>query len=219
MKLLFDCDGTILDSMHIWVDPINKVFEKYGFSLDNLSKEDKGKIEALPLDGMCQFIANEIVTDMTKTEVREYFDEIIHDGYQNSLIPKDGVLKKLEELHKKGYKMAIASSTDSVYLKVAFKRLNIEHYFSFLTTPDITNYKKSDKEYWQYAINEFGVDSSEVILYDDALYAIKAANSVGINTCGVKDFPYNEIEWNDIRENATFYLNGIWEIDSDNLLQ
>lgn len=218
MKLLFDCDGTILDSMHIWVDPINEVFEKYGFRLDTLPKEEKGKIEALPLDGMCKFIADELAKDMTKAEVRDYFDEIIYDGYKNSLMPKSGVIEKLEELHKKGYEMAIASSTDSIYLKLAFERLNIDQYFSFLTTPDITNLKKSDKEYWQYAIEKLGVDASEIILYDDALYAIKVAKDVGINTCGVKDFPYNENEWEDIKENATMYLDGIWQIDVDNLL-
>lgn len=218
MKLLFDCDGTILDSMHIWVDPINEVFEKYGFRLDTLPKEEKGKIEALPLDGMCKFIADELAKDMTKAEVRDYFDEIIYDGYKNSLMPKAEVIEKLEELHKKGYEMAIASSTDSIYLKLAFERLNIDQYFSFLTTPDITNLKKSDKEYWQYAIEKLGVDASEIILYDDALYAIKVAKDVGINTCGVKDFPYNENEWEDIKENATMYLDGIWQIDVDNLL-
>lgn len=218
MKLLFDCDGTILDSMHIWVDPINEVFEKYGFRLDTLPKEEKGKIEALPLDGMCKFIADELAKDMTKAEVRDYFDEIIYDGYKNYLMPKAGVIEKLEELHKKGYEMAIASSTDSIYLKLAFERLNIDQYFSFLTTPDITNLKKSDKEYWQYAIEKLGVDASEIILYDDALYAIKVAKDVGINTCGVKDYPYNENEWEDIRENATMYLDGIWQIDVDNLL-
>ena len=94
--------------------------------------------------------------------------------------------------------MAIASSTDSIYLKLAFERLNIDQYFSFLTTPDITNLKKSDKEYWQYAIEKLDVDASEIILYDDALYAIKVAKDVGINTCGVKDFPYNENEWHNV---------------------
>lgn len=218
MKLLFDCDGTILDSMHIWVEPINKVFEKYGFSLDTLSKEEKGKIEAMPMDDMCEFIATDLAKDMTKEEVREYFDQIIHDGYKNSLMPKDGALKKLEELYEKGYEMAIASSTDSIYLKLAFERLNIDKYFSFLLTPDLTDTKKSDEDYWQYAIDKFEVDPSQIILYDDALYAIKAANKLGINTCGVKDFPYNENEWDHIKESASLYLDGIWEIDPDNIL-
>lgn len=218
MKLLFDCDGTILDSMHIWVEPINEIFRKYDFSLESLSKEEKGKIEALPLAGMCEFIADNLATDMSADEVREYFNEIIEDGYRNSLMPKDGALAKLQELHEAGYEMAIASSTDSIYLKLAFERLNIADYFSFYTTPDLADAKKSDPEYWQYAIKNFGVDPSEIILYDDALYAIKAANKEGINTCGLKDFPYNENEWDDIKENATLTMDSIAFIDKDNLL-
>lgn len=218
MKLLFDCDGTILDSMHIWVNPINEIFSKYGFSYSKLSKEEKARLEALPMEQMYVFIAENIAKDMTSQDVREYFNEIIKDGYHNSLLPKDGALKKLEELHESGYEMAIASSTDSMYLKIAFERLNIIDYFSFFATPDLSNYKKSDSEYWQYALDKFKTDGKDVILYDDALYAIKAASNLGINTCGVKDFPYNENEWEDIRDLADFTMDSIAFIDKDNLL-
>ena len=73
MKLLFDCDGTILDSMHIWSEPINGIFEKYGFSFEGLDKEEKGKIEALPMGGMIDYIAENIATDMSRAEVSKYF--------------------------------------------------------------------------------------------------------------------------------------------------
>lgn len=218
MKLLFDCDGTILDSMHIWVEPMNQIFEKYGFSFKNLEKEEKGKIEALSLSDMIRYISENIATDMSEEEVHSYFNEIIEDGYKNHLMPKTGALEALTKLHNAGYEMAIASSTDSAYLKMAFERLNIDHYFSFYTTPDTTNSKKSDSDYWQYAIDKFNVPANQIILYDDALYAIKAANKKGIKTCGLKDFPYNENEWEDIKKSATFTLKSIADIDLDNLL-
>lgn len=217
MKLLFDCDGTILDSMHIWTEPINRIFAKYNFNMTDLTAEEKGEIEALPLQGMCEYISKNIATDMTPEEVREYFNEIIEEGYADSLMPKDGALQILEELHDRGYEMAIASSTDSMYLKLAFERLNIAQYFSFYTTPDLVERRKSDPKFWQYAIDEFGVEPSEIILYDDALYAIKAANSVGITSCGVTDFPYNENEWDEIKEHANFVLDGIGNINIDEL--
>lgn len=217
MKLLFDCDGTILDSMHFWLNPINEIFKKYGFSLDDLSHEEKGVIEALSIDGMCEYIANNLAKDMTKKEVREYFDEVIENGYANSLLPKEGALEILADLHNKGYEMAIASSTDSKYLKIAFKRLNIDHYFSFYASPDTTNSTKSDDEFWQYALDKLDANPKEVILYDDALYAIKAANKLGIITCGLKDFPHNENEWEEIKNIATMTLDGIWDIDIDSL--
>lgn len=217
MKLLFDCDGTLLDSMHIWVEPINKIFNKYGYSFEGLEKKEKGIIEALPLSGMVTYIAKNIAKDMTEEEVNNYFLEIVEDGYKNHLMPKDGVLEKLREFYDHDIEMGLASSTDSKYLKLAFKRLGIDHYFTYYNTPDLLNSKKSDAKFWQDAIDNFKIDPEEIMLFDDALYAIKAAKKSGIKTCGVRDFPYNKNEWEDIKKFSDIYLEGIWDFDLNNL--
>lgn len=217
MKLLFDCDGTLLDSMHIWVEPINKIFNKYGYSFEGLEKKEKGIIEALPLSGMITYIAKNIAKDMTEEEVNNYFLQIVEDGYKNHLMPKDGVLEKLKEFYDHDIEMGIASSTDFKYLKLAFKRLGIDHYFTYYNTPDLLNSKKSDEKFWQSAIDNFKIDPEEIMLFDDALYAIKAAKKSGIKTCGVRDFPYNKNEWEDIKKFSDIYLEGIWDFDLNNL--
>lgn len=217
MKLLFDCDGTLLDSMHIWVEPINKIFNKYGYSFEGLEKKEKGIIEALPLSGMVTYIGKNIAKDMTEEEINNYFLQIVEDGYKNHLMPKDGVLEKLKEFYDHDIEMGIASSTDFKYLKLAFKRLGIDHYFTYYNTPDLLNSKKSDAKFWQSAIDNFKIDPEEIILFDDALYAIKAAKKSGIKTCGVRDFPYNKNEWEDIKKFSDIYLEGIWDFDLNNL--
>lgn len=219
MKLLFDCDGTLLDSMHIWVEPINKIFNKYGYSFEGLEKQEKGVIEALPLSGMVTYIAKNIAEDMTEEEINNYFLQIVEDGYKNHLMPKDGVLEKLKEFYYHNIEMGIASSTDSKYLKLAFKRLEIDHYFTYYNTPDLLNSKKSDEKFWQSAIDNFKIDPEEIMLFDDALYAIKAAKKSGIKTCGVRDFPYNKNEWEDIKKFSDIYLEGIWDFDINTLLK
>lgn len=219
MKLLFDCDGTLLDSMHIWVEPINKIFNKYGYSFEGLEKKEKGVIEALPLSGMVTYIANNIAKDMSEEEVNNYFLQIVEDGYKNHLMPKDGVLEKLKEFYDHDIEMGIASSTDFKYLKLAFKRLGIDHYFTYYNTPDLLNSKKSDAKFWQSAIDNFKIDPEEIMLFDDALYAIKAAKKSGIKTCGVRDFPYNKNEWEDIKKFSDIYLEGIWDFDINTLLK
>ena len=55
--LIFDIDGTILDSMHIWIKPLEDIFKKYGYDLNKLPKEKKGHIEALPSYDMCDFLS------------------------------------------------------------------------------------------------------------------------------------------------------------------
>lgn len=212
-KLIFDVDGTILDSMHIWIEPQNRLFAKYGFSLEDLTKEEKGKIEALSVEAMCQYIVDEIAKDMTIDEVMAYFDDIIYTGYKDELIAKPGNLEILKKLKDAGFSMSVASSTPYKYLEMALKRLGIYDYFDFFATPELLDMKKSDPDYWQYSIKKHGVKAEDCVLFDDALYAIKAANKEGIMTVGLEDFPWNEREWDYIKKEADMTLKTIADID------
>lgn len=217
-KLIFDVDGTILDSMHIWIEPQNRLFSKYGFTLEDLKKEEKGKIEALSVEAMCQYIVDEIAKDMTFDQVRQYFEDVIYDAYKDNLMPKPGNLEILKKLKDLGFSMSVASSTPYTYLEMALKRLGIYDYFDFFATPELLDMKKSDSAFWQYSIKKHGAKPSDCVLFDDALYAIKAAKKEGIMTVGLEDFPWNEKEWEYIKEKADLTLPTIADMDINNFM-
>lgn len=209
-KLLFDCDGTILDSMHIWISPINKLLDEYNYKV---TKEEKGEIESMTFIGTVRWLNKNVCTDKSEDEVIAYFSHTVEDGYKNSLMPKDNTVAYLKDLKKKGYDMCICSSTDYRHLENALNRLDLIDLFDFIHTPDKSGFKKSESEYWQYALDKYGVGPSEAVLFDDALYAVKAAGNVGIKTVGIKDFPYNENEWEDIKKVSDIYVDNISEVD------
>lgn len=213
-KLIFDVDGTILDSMHIWIEPQNRLFSKYGFTLEDLTKEEKGFLESLDFIDWCEFVSKNIAKDMTKEQIQRYFDDILYDAYKNDLAPKNGAINKLSKLKSQGYSMSIASSTPFYYLELAFKRLDILDLFDFFATPDLLKTKKSDSKFWKYSINNHKSDSKNCILFDDALYALKAARTEGITTIGIKDFPYNESEWSFIKDVADYTLDTISDFNT-----
>lgn len=217
-KLIFDVDGTILDSMHIWIEPQNRLFSKYGFTLEDLKEEEKGKIEALSVEAMCQYIVDEIAKDMTFDQVRQYFEDVIYDAYKDNLMPKPGNLEILKKLKDLGFSMSVASSTPYTYLEMALKRLGIYDYFDFFATPELLDMKKSDPAFWQYSIKKHGAKPSDCVLFDDALYAIKAAKKEGIMTVGLEDFPWNEKEWEYIKEKADLTLATIADMDINNFM-
>lgn len=211
-KLLFDVDGTILDSMQTWVNLQNEVLNKYNISMNSIPEEEKGKIEALPYKEMCKYLAENYV-DMSYDEVVSYFENIIDDAYSNKLQAKEGAILILNELNKEGFSMAITSSTNYYLLESSLKRLGIFDLFDFIATPDTTCFKKSDSEYWHYVIDKFETEPKNCILFDDALYAIKSAKNIGISTVGIKDFPWNKKEWEHIEKESDFTLNLISEIN------
>ena len=215
--LIFDIDGTILDSMHIWIKPLEDIFKKYGYDLNKIPKEKKGEIEALPFYDMCEFLAENIARDMTKDKVIEYFEQTIENAYANDLLPKNGAVDFLKDLKKKGYILSVASSTDYKYLEKALKRIEIFDLFDFVATPDTIGYNKSEKDFWEYSIKKHGKSPDNLILFDDALYAIKAAKREGIKTIGIKDFPWNEKEWDYIKKEADYFVDEISNFDIENL--
>lgn len=213
--IIFDIDGTVLDSMHIWIEPMDKIFARYNFSLNDLSKEKKGELEALPFEVMCEFIAENVAKDMTKDQVIKYFIDNLENAYRNDLQAKDGAVTYIKNLKKLGYNLSVASSTNYTYLEPALKRIGIFDCFDFFATPDITKMKKSDASYWQYSIKKHGKDPKDLLLFDDALYAIKASKKEGIKTVGVKDFPWNEKEWEHIKKEADICVNQISDLDQE----
>lgn len=213
-KLLFDCDGTILDSMHIWTKPISTLLSEYNYKL---TKEEKGEIEAMDFMGTIRWLNKNVCTDKSEKEVVKYFSNTIEDGYKNYLMPKNKVVDYLKNLKNIGYDMSICSSTDYKHLKNALTRLDLIDLFDFILTPDKSGFKKSDRSYWKKALNFYKISPKDAILFDDALYALKASGNLGIKTVGVKDFPYNENEWKFIKEISDIYVDNISQVDKDTI--
>lgn len=209
MKLLFDCDGTILDSMHIWTEPIRRLLKEYEYKL---TKEKKGEIESMDFDGTIKWLHENVCKDKSEKEIYDYFADTIKNAYENELMPKKGGKEILRKLKDAGYDMCITSSTNKDFLISALKRLDLLDLFDFLHTPDGVGYRKDEKKYWQLVLDRYEIKASDALLFDDALYAIKTAKKLGIKTAGIKDFPYNEGEWEDIKKKADLVLESIADI-------
>ncbi len=214
MKLLFDCDGTILDSMYIWLEPVDRLLKEYNY---NFTTEEKGHFEALPFNESIKWLKENVCTDKSEKEIYDYFSKTIEDAYKNDLLPKKGAVEILKKLKNDGYDMCICSSTDKFHLENVLKRLDLIDSFDFILTPDKFPYKKSEDEFWQKALDNYKVDAKDAVLFDDALYAIKAAKKVGIKTVGIKDFPYNEKEWEKIKKEADMVIDNIKDIDMEKI--
>ena len=113
--------------------------------------------------------------------------------------------------------MCICSSTDKVHLENALNRLDLFNLFDFIQTPDSIGFKKNENGYWQNALDKYNIKAKDAVLFDDALYAIKAAKKLGIKTVGIKDFPYNQNEWEEIKKEADIILDNIKDIDMEKI--
>ena len=144
-------------------------------------------------------------------------NDILEDGYKNSIPAKEGAIDTIKTLHEKGYEMAVASSNSFFLLEAALKRIGIFDYFTEFFTPDLTNLKKIQVEFSKNTAKVLKTEPKNLILFDDAAYSLKAAKKSGIITCEIKDFPWNEKEWDEIKQIADYAVGGTGDFDYKNL--
>lgn len=213
MKLLFDCDGTLIDSMGVWMESMHEMIRQSVYAKNNITEEELQVIDDLSYDESASYIWGTLVKVMSEEEITAHFDRLLEEGYKKTIPAKDGAIEIIKNLHKEGFEMAVATSNSYYLVEMVLKRLGIFDCFKDFFTPDRTGYKKNQVEFWEKASQQLDSTPENLILFDDALYALRSANDAGIRTVGIKDFPYNEDEWEDICKEADFVVDGVSEIN------
>ncbi len=86
----------------------------------------------------------------------------------------------------------------------------------FVQTPDKVNLSKSDPEYFKLAMERLGTYQENTYVFDDALYALKNAKKLNLNTVGIYD-KSAEIESEKIKEISDIYIESFEELDINEL--
>ena len=181
--LIFDMDGTLLDSMGMWME-LPKEIVKHKAIINELTPLEAG------LKSMLQYshdIIGHDFPEFQKEEVYALLDKYFLDFYGMGKHDKENVAKALEYFSNNGYEMYIATATDFKYANHAISSHGFSNYFKKIYTQDNVGFRKRDKEYFDYIINDLKIDPAQVLYFDDAYYALALAKEVGFETVGVQD--------------------------------
>lgn len=190
--IIFDADGTLLDSMHIW----EELGERYLASIGIKAEVGLGQIlYSMTLQEGSMYLKNNYY-------IKESADKIIKDilcllaeFYQKEVLLKDGADLFLEKMRAKGVVMGIATSGDKELLCSALKRLSVYNYFSVITTCAEYDTSKNEPLIYLKTAERLGVEPYETAVFEDLLSGIKTAGKVGFITVAVEDvsnMPYRQ---------------------------
>lgn len=182
--IIFDLDGTLLDSMYIW----NTIGEKY---LEDLGYEPEAnlnqKFKNMSIYQAACYYIDHYGIQKTPEQIIEEVNEKIEDYYKNIPCEKKGVKELLETLRSKKIKMCIASATDRYLIEYALSRLEMSEYFSEIFTCNGVGYGKDKPNIYLVAMAHLGLEKDEVAIFEDAAYALRTAKALGVKTVGIYD--------------------------------
>ena len=200
--IIFDVDGTLLDSMHIW----GELGKRYLGSVGIEAKPGLAKILfPMSLDESSEYLKNEYNLSDSVEQITEDTIMILSDFYRYEVAPKPGALAFVRKMQSKNIPMAIATSGDCRILDTALERLGIADCFvGILTCSELKTNKRVPTIYLR-AAELLGTTPIETAVFEDVLYAVRAAKSAGFITYAIED-EASIHERTEIKETADFYL-------------
>ena len=182
--IIFDFDGTVLDTetpeLNAWLE----VFSKYEvqFPMDFY-------IENVGAGQFTDFITDTLIEQYSSEELdkEDILNEFLNEAriflLKEKVLP--GIMDYLHEASINDIKLAIASSSNAEWVRSNLKRLNIIEYFDSIVTSDDVSYLKPKPDLFLCALANLGLSKHQVIVIEDSLNGVEAAKSAGLFTIAV----------------------------------
>ena len=179
---IFDMDGTLIDSMVFWKNLATEYLTSKGIL--QIPADILEQIKPLTMSESAALFRREF--GLTG-DVEAQMNEMMEDHYRNDIPLKPGVWEYLENLHRQGVRMCVASATAEHLMESCLTRLGVRQYFEFLLSCETVGAGKRSPLVYQEAARRLGAVPGQIAVYEDALYAVQTAKAAGFHVVGVYD--------------------------------
>jgi HAD superfamily hydrolase (TIGR01509 family) len=200
---IFDLDGTLLDSMSMWMNIDVRFLGEHGIT----ATEDYSQIvKTMGYQKSAEYTVERYGLPMTPDEVITRWSEMADVAYASEIRLKEGAADYLLRLRNSGHKLAVATALGLSSIEHALGNNKVLHLFDALTMLHEVSRGKTHPDIYLLAAERLGLPPAECVVYEDILPGITAAKSAGFVVCGVYDFS-SEKDWDQIRKTADFTIS------------
>ncbi len=178
--IIFDLDGTLVDSYLPIMESLNYVRHCYGsppYALDEVKRMVGRGLELLLADA----IGKENVSDGVRMFRAKYGKIFLEE---TKLMP--GAQNLVATLGMKGYRMAVVSNKPAYFTSEILRSHKIIQYFEIVLGPDTASKPKPDPEMIDKAIEKMSLPRDEVIYIGDMTLDIETSRRAGIKIFAIE---------------------------------
>lgn len=174
---LFDFDGVVADT-----EPLYDVFwknmaEKYQLGIPGFAAKIKGttldRIFKIYFPDFSQEELDQIVRASIEFEEKMDFPEV------------HGSIGFIQGLKEQGMKVGLVTSSSSMKMDTALKKMGIESVFDTVVTADRITRGKPDPMCYLLAATELGSQPNECVVFEDSFSGIQAGTDAGMRVIGL----------------------------------
>lgn len=183
--IIFDFDGTLVDSMWLWDDLDTQLLARRGIIPDKFARD---KVKKINLKQSAEFFIEyfKLKSDTVQGLCNE-MSEMASHKYKYDVPLKPAVMGILEMYRQQGKRMCIATVSDRKNVEHVIKKYNMSHYFEFIFTSEDVSEGKTSPEIFLKCASEFGVDPEQIMVFEDSLHAIETVKKEGFYAVAMYD--------------------------------
>lgn len=181
--LIFDVDGTLVDSNDLHAKAWQEAFEHFGKRLDyDLVRSQIGKGGDLLVPDLLN------AREMREfgEELREWRKQHFMDNYLEKVAPFPGASEALHQLAEMGFKIALASSAEEKEVEHHTTTLGIKQILDASTSKSDASMSKPSPEIFEAAAEKIGAKPERCIVVGDTPYDILAAHRCALPIVAVR---------------------------------
>lgn len=209
--VIFDLDGTVVDSMWIWKQIDIDYFAKCNLVMPHTYQKE---IEGLSFYETALYTRDTYLPHMRVEDLMDDWNKMAYDHYANKVKPKECIVEFLKYLKDRNYKLGIATSNSMILCGTTLTSNKLMPYFdSILTGEDSIPGKPAPDVYLRCA-SSLGVKPEKCLVFEDLCNGILAGNRAKMETVAVHD-DYSEYQWEEKKNLADHYIMSYKEITDE----
>lgn len=206
--VIFDLDGTLMDSMWMWTDIDIEYLGRYGYTLPtDLQKT----IEGMGFTETAIYFKERFSLPHSVEEIKKEWLEMAYEKYASQVFLKKGAKELLEYLRANGIRTAIASSNSHELIRACLVSNQVLEMFDCIRTScDVARGKPAPDIYLSVAA-ELNTEPERCLVFEDVPMGILAGKNAGMKVCAVADV-YSADQREEICKLADYYVDSFEEV-------
>ena len=206
--VIFDLDGSLVDSMWLWKAIDIEYLGKFGVSLPDRLQND---IEGMSFHETAVYFKEHFSIPDSLDQIKEDWNRMAWDKYAKEVPLKPGVQEFLDGCRARGIRLGIATSNSRELMENIALVHGLKDYFTcILTGSEIKRGKPAPDIYLEVA-GRLGVDPGKCLVFEDIIPGIQAGKNAGMRVCAVEDV-YSLDQRESKMALADYYVENFYEL-------
>lgn len=212
--VIFDCDGTLIDSMQAWRALEDDLAQRAGVAL---SKVDTDRITTLTIPECGEYFHEHFGLGKSGAGVERMIGDFMLEYYRERSRLRPGVLAFVQALAERGVRMSVASSSPQAYLQAGLSHCGLLPYLDAVVSVDDVGVSKREPAVYDRARQAMGTLLDSTWGFEDAAYALRTLRAAGYRTVGVYDCDLSGT-YDELVALADVAVRGFDELSADDFL-